>query len=108
MTPPNGEPTLGEVMRRLDEVAKQLGRMANEMREDRQQNAATFVRQDVYIAQRHADQAVVADLHGDIRTVKDERKQDQASRRQIWLSLGIAALSTVTAIALAVVNLLAR
>lgn len=108
MNPPNSEPTLGEVLRRLDEVAKQMADMASQMREDRLQTAATYVRQDVYIAQRQADQAVVADLNGEVRSVKDERKADQASRRQIWLSLGIAALSTVTAIALAIVNLLAR
>ena len=49
------EPTLGEVIRRLDDVSRQLVELTREIKDDRAANAATFVRQDVYVAQRHAD-----------------------------------------------------
>src|SRR5690348_10619280 len=65
------EPTMGEVMRRLDEVARQMSELFREIKEDRAAAAATFVRQDVYIAQRHADHAVVADLASEAKAAKE-------------------------------------
>lgn len=96
---------MGEVLRRLDEVSRQLIDLAREMKDDRDKAAATFVRQDVYLAQRLADQAVVADLNGDIRAVNKAREADAGWRRQVLLTLAVLAISTLVSIALAVVNL---
>lgn len=102
------EPTLGEVIRRLDDVSRQLVELTREIKDDRSANAATFVRQDVYVAQRQADGAVVADLHGEIRTLKESRQKDSDWRRQQNLSLAVVAIGAVVSIALAIVNILAR
>lgn len=114
---------MGEVLRRLDEVSRQLLDLAREMKEDRDKAAAMFVHQAVYnerektyIAQRLADQAVVADLHGDIKqvetslsrdidTLRDGRKADQDWRRQVLLTIAVLAISTLVSIVLAVINL---
>lgn len=57
-------------MRRLEETTRQLANIADQMREDRAHAAQTYVRQDVYLAQRQADHSVVADLQGDIKSVE--------------------------------------
>lgn len=102
------EPTMGEVLRRLDEVSRQLLDLAGQMREDRNTAAATFVRQDVYQAQRIADQAVVADLNGDIRAVKKSHESDAGFRRQVWLTMGALAVTSLITVAIAIINFLAR
>lgn len=124
MPAPGDEPTMGEVMRRLDEVSRQMLELAREMKDDRQVNAATFVRQDVHLAQRQADQAVVADLHHDIGnvkaeigsvktdfdreidTVKADRNADIAFRRQVLLAFAVGGLTELVTIALAVAGFL--
>lgn len=108
MTPPQSEPTLGEVLRRLDDLSRQMLDLVREIKEDRSENAKTFVRQDVYIAQRLADQAVTADLAGDLQSLKDDRKKDLDGQRQRNLTLGLFAITTLVSIALSIVNILAR
>lgn len=102
------EPTLGEVLRRLDEVSRQLVDLTREIKEDRVTAAATFVRQDVYLAQRQADQAVMADLHGEVATVRDDRRKDQDVQRQRNLTLAALAITSLVSIALGIANILAR
>ena len=114
--PPINEPTLGEVLRRLDDVARQLGEISREIKEDRAIAAGTYVRQDVYMAERTAQSAIVADLHGDIQSAKTElrgevqalkaqRQTDTAARRQVWLAIGGVAATSLLGIAALVVNI---
>ena len=102
------EPTMGEVIRRLDAIAAQLTEVVKEIKDDRAQNAATFVRQDVYHANRKADQAVVANLNQDIGGLQADRKADAAWRRQSNLTLAVLAISSLVSIALALTGLLTR
>jgi hypothetical protein len=126
----HNEPTLGEVLRRLDDVSRELKDVLREMKDDRAANAATYVRRDVYLAERTTIEANVADLHGDIKkgiadlhrdiekvadglgrevkSVKEDRKNDINFRRQVWLALGTVALTLLVTIVLSVINLLAR
>lgn len=105
MALPDHEPTTGEVLRRLDEVSQQMRDIAQQLREDRLASAATYVRQDVYMAQRQADSAVVADLAGDVMAINRARESDAGWRRQVLLTLAVLAISTLVSIALAIVNL---
>lgn len=86
-------------MRQLDRVLAQLSEIAAEMKQDRADAAKTYVRQDLYLANRQADSAVVADLHGDITkgraevdaeldAIKTARDRDAQQRRQIQMWLG--------------------
>jgi hypothetical protein len=120
------EPTTGEVLRRLDEVSRQLVDLAREMKEDRAKAYAIFVQREVYnerektyAAQRTADQAVVADLHGDIKKVetnigrdveaiRKERQSDAGFRRQVWLTMGALAITTLVTIVIALLNFVTR
>jgi hypothetical protein len=126
VTPSNDEPTNGEVLRRLDEVSRQLVALAGEMKEDRAKAYTVFVQQAVYnerektyVAHRLADQAVVADLHGDIKKVetnlgreidgiKTDRKNDVNFRRQVWLTMGALAITTLVTVVIAIINFVAR
>lgn len=113
------DPTPGEIMRRLDEVARQLGDLAGQLREDRQHAAAIYMRQDVYMAQRQADQAVVADLAGDLIShrksteasfaERDKAHQaDVAFKRQAGLALAVLSITTVVNVAIALFTLFVR
>jgi hypothetical protein len=102
------DPTLGEILRRLDDLSRQLIDLTREIKEDRTTSAATYVRQDVYLAQRHADAAVLADIHGDIAAVREERKKDNDWRRQLNLALASLTITVLVSISLAIVNIVAR
>ena len=118
--PPNTEPpTLGEVLRRLDDVSRQLVDLTREIKEDRAASAATYVRRDVYMAEQVTSNAVVADLHGDIqalkaehgreiRGLKDERKVAADKARQMWLALGAMAVTIALGLATIIVNVTTR
>lgn len=117
--PQADEPTIGEVIRRLDSIAAQLTEVVREIKDDRSTNAKTFVRQDVYHTQRVADQAIVANFHADLGvlktdferelgTVKAERSSDVAFRRQVILGFTIAGIGWLASVALFVANILAR
>lgn len=99
------EPSPGEIMQRLDAVAAQLAALARQLSEDRNKAEATYIRRDVYMAERQFDQAVVADLAGDIRVVREDRKVDIGWRRQASLTIAVLAISSLVSIALAVINL---
>lgn len=120
------EPTMGEVMRRLDEVARQLAGLAEQMQrdrvaataqalEDRKHAEETFLRHDVYVANRSTDQAnraadqgMVANLFQDIKGIEKDRETDVAWRRQIILAVTLLTITTLVTVAIAVSNLLAR
>lgn len=99
-------PTLGEVLRRLEQIAMQLANIANEMKHDRADNAKTYLRQDLYLAQRQADAAVVADLNGDIQGLKGDRVKDQQQRRQMNMWLAGLSVTVLLGIASIVVSII--
>lgn len=98
-------PHLGEVMRRLDGVVSQLSQIAAEMKQDRAEAAKTYVRQDLYIANRQADGAVVADLNGDLHALRADRDRDAQQRRQILMWLGGLTVTFLLGIAGIVVSI---
>ena len=116
--PPIEEPTLGEVMRVCQTLVTEMAGLRAEIKQDRADIAKTYVRQDVYMAERQAAQAVVSDLHGDIRKVEadlgrkiqqiqEDLKAEKASRRQVWLAIStmaIALLSIFVTIIIAIVR----
>lgn len=111
------EPTTGEIVRRLDALTAQIAELVSELKQDRADAAKTYVRQDVYIAEKRADRAVVSDLQSDIaalrtdtdrefRGLKQENKDQAAARRQIWLALGGTAIAALIALASLIVNVI--
>lgn len=110
-------PTLGEVMRQLDRVLAQLAQIAVEMKQDRADAAKIYVRQDLYLANRQADGAVVADLHGDItknraevdseiEALKATRERDALQRRQMQMWLGGITVTLLLGLAGLVVSIM--
>ena len=109
------EPTIGEVIRRLDSIAAQLTEVVKEIKDDRADNAKTYVRQDVYVAQQQTAQAVVADVHGDIaalradhdreiNAIKAQRTADSNFRRQVLLGFALGGVGWLLTIALFVIT----
>lgn len=96
------EPTNAEVMRRLDEVSRQLLSLAAEMREDRRMAADTYVRKDVYQPLHDAVKQRLTNLE---RENDDRDKAQDGFRRQITVAVIAAAIPAVLALLYAVVSL---
>lgn len=99
------EPTLGEVVRRLDQVTSQLAGIAERLERRETYIEENFVRRSVWHEARKADQAMAANLAQDIGALQETDKTDAAWRRQVMLTLAAVAIASIVSIALAVVNL---
>lgn len=104
------EPTLGEVLRRIDTLTQQVSQLVAELKQDRADAARTYMRQDVYMAERTAQQAMVADLHrsiakveaefdAEIQGIKDGQRDERTGRRQVWLAVGTCAVTSLLTLA---------
>ena len=85
MTPPDGTPTLGEVVRRLEEVASRLQQLTDRL-------DTTYLRHDVYRAERRADEGRLAVIEGRL----DEHDSDRTwLRRAAITSVAFPLLVTI-------------
>lgn len=98
------EPTLGEVLRRLNEVSATMQDMAQRLERERVENAVTFVRKDVYDA-RHV--ILTERVKGLEQDADDREKAAEAFRRQVLVVVIGVALPAFLALVLAVNNFLA-
>lgn len=105
---PASEPTLGEVVRRLDEVSRQLVNIVERLERRDTYIEENFVRQRVWIEARKGDQGVVANLAQDIGALQQDRRTDAGWRRQQTLTLIVLGITTLVSIALAVANIVVR
>lgn len=94
-------PTLGELVRQLETVARQLQDITLQLRTD-------FVRKETYELTERSRDREFRELRGDIEELKTARAGDQSWRRQMSLTLAIAVIGWLLTIALAVATLMAR
>jgi hypothetical protein len=108
--PPDSQPTLGEVMRRLDDTSSQLARLADQMRTDRDRADMRFVPRGEWVEGRRADQGRIAETEKDVVEIKGkETAREQADttwRRQILLAFAVAAFSGIVSVAVAIAGLI--
>lgn len=76
------EPSLAEVLRRLDETSRQLESIVGQMRSDRLEYATTYVRKDVYGAEFMALSRRVSDVE---EYQASREKVAAETRRQLYL-----------------------
>lgn len=101
---PEHEPTLGEVLRRLDQVSSQMTTLAADMRQDRLDAAQTYVRKDVYESRHKNLKDDVEDLQ---QYNKDREKREADTRRQFMFLMLSIAVPAILGLLLAVNNFLA-
>lgn len=102
------EPTLGEVVRRLDDVTRQLVGIVDRLERRDTYIEENFVRTIVYVEARKADQAMVANLAQDIGGLQKERDTDQNFRRQVLLGFAVGGVGWLLTIALFVITFVTR
>jgi hypothetical protein len=102
------EPTPGEMMRRLDEVAAQMLRILAEIASDRKRAEQLYVLREAWALARDADKGRVHEVEKDIDQLKKDRDGDLTYRRQILLALAIASLSAIVSTAIAIFAFLVR
>lgn len=100
--------TLGEAMRRLDAVSKQMEILARQMAEDRRDFASTYVRHDLYEA-RHLSldrRVTLIEASDEDRERRDAatRQQDAATRRQFMFIMLTVALTAVAGLLTSLAN----
>lgn len=78
---PEDGPTLGEVVRRLEDVMRQLATVAQQLADMPKQLDSTYVRKETYTVQLRADQTISADLRHDLDAIVD---QQRTTRRIVW------------------------
>ncbi|MDN7120313.1 hypothetical protein INN71_02790 [Nocardioides sp. ChNu-153] len=105
-------PSNGELVRRFEDattrLTKQLEALTTEIREDRAEASRTYVRRDVYDAERRADEAARNDVAKDVKKLEDKDAAATGFRRQMLVSGAVMVISVLVSIVLNVVNLLAR
>jgi hypothetical protein len=99
---------MGELMRRVEELVRQITDVSNKMREDRIHAEATFVRRDVYDANRAAEDRRNIEASKDVDDLNRHREADAQWRRQIMLAIAVLAITTLVTVAIAVSNYVAR
>lgn len=82
------EPTLGELLRRLEEVVKQLQDISSKMERDRSDAALTYVRKDVYGAEYTGHERRLKDLEDE--SAAREKTAADTRRQFIFLVLSLA------------------
>lgn len=99
---------MGELMRRVEDLVRQITDVSNKIREDRLHAEATFVRRDVYDANRFADDRRNLESAKDVDELNRHREADAQWRRQVMLAIAVLAITTLVTVAIAVSNYLAR
>lgn len=104
------EPSLGEVLRRVDEVSRQMKDIADAMTIERRENAATYLRRDLYEARHTAltkrMDGVESELADDRKAAADDRKAADNARRQFVIGLVLLAIPAIFGLVLAINNFL--
>jgi hypothetical protein len=98
------EPTIGEAMRRLDSVSRQMETLARQMAEDRRDFASTYVPREVYESRHLSLDRRVTLMEASAR----EREEDDTDRRRqyTFIVVGVA-LTAVASLLVSMVTLLA-
>jgi len=100
------EPTLHEVVRRLDEVAQQITNLVTKIDNDRRRDVDTYVNRETNREYQRLVEATFQAHARDIADLEDARKDDARWRRTASLTLAVAAAGWLVTIVLFVATLL--
>lgn len=70
-------PTLGEVVRRLDDVAMQLGKIVEQLAVMPERLDSTYVRKETYMVQHTSDTKITDELRADLDAIVDQQRQNR-------------------------------
>jgi hypothetical protein len=100
------QPSLGEVMRRLDEITKRFEDTVRDVREFRSWAERLYVPRGEWIEGRRADQEVVRGVSREVEDLTTRAERDGTFRRQVLLALSVAAFSAIVSVSIAVAGLI--
>ena len=105
-----GEPTPGEVMRRLEDNTAQLNRIAAQMQTDRDRADLRYVPRGEWIEGRRADQGFIKDVAADVAEIKvnaeDDAKEKKSFRNQIIVGFLVVLATSFGSLIVALIVLL--
>lgn len=103
---PDG-PTLGEVMRGVDDLKRQLGEVSKLIASERAESARIYVRSDVFAAERSADAIQLQGLEQEVHSLS-KRIDESDARKRTDRALILSGLIFPIVVALVVAAVLAR
>lgn len=92
-------------------IRKELARLADaysSLARDIHHLDEKFLPRREWVESRKADQAMVANLNQDIGELRSSRNADAGFRRQVWLTMGALAISTMVTIVIAIANFVSK
>jgi hypothetical protein len=100
------EPSPGEIMRRLDEIATRIDRTASQLQTDRDRADLRYVPRGEWVEGRRADQGLTKDVAKDVAELRASKSADLTFRRQFTIALVGVALSSFASLAIALILLI--
>lgn len=100
--------TPAEIMRRLDDVSRQLVDVVSQLREDRMAAAKLYVTREVHTLSRERDNAAREEVAKDVFELKTENKRNSDFKRQVILGSAFLAATSLVTMSVAISNYLAR
>lgn len=85
-------PTLGEVVRRLEDITQQLAQVAQQLAAMPQQLDSTYVRKETYLVQHTADTQIAKDLRTDLDAIVDQQRK---TKQILWSTMAAPFLVAV-------------
>lgn len=102
------EPTNGEVWRKLEDLTQELAKVVIRLERRDTYVEENFVRRQVWVEARRADQGATANLQQDIGGFQKQAEVDRAWRRQLNLAVGVALLGGMLSTAVQVVSAVSK
>lgn len=96
------DPTPGEIMRRLDEVASRVELAGRKIDEFRNWAERLYVPRGEWVEGRRADQLRIGEVEKDVLSLQEKGKDDATFRRTALVMFAVAAFSGFISAAVAV------
>lgn len=102
------QPTLAEVVRRLEGIASQMTALTSRLDSDRLAAAQTFVHRETYQSDQRLVDALFTTIRRDVTELEEARKTEDRWRRQSSFTLAVAVVNSLITIALAIITIVSR
>lgn len=99
------EPTPGEIVRRLDEIASWMDRTSAKLDEFRNWAERLYVPRMEWVEARRAINERIDNIADDVKTLQGHEDAGATFRRQVLLALAVASFSAFVSVAIAVAGL---
>lgn len=96
------------ILQRIEQIVDRQSDLTKRLDTLSESLAATYVPRGEYEARRETLNQTMRNLEKDIEDINTREKSDLAFRRQVSLSIGLLAITTLVTISIAITNMMTR